>query len=51
MTDTYFLTFKDKFDEYSEAVAICHILQDEGYQAVLAGGCVRDILSIEAHSD
>ena len=51
MTDTYFSTFKDKFDEYSEAVTICHILQDEGYQAVLAGGCVRDILSNKPFND
>ena len=51
MTDTYFSKFKDKFDEYSEAVAICHILQDEGYQAVLAGGCVRDILSNKPFND
>lgn len=51
MIDNYFSTFKEKFNEYSEAVAICQILQEEGYQAVLAGGCVRDILSNKPFND
>ena len=28
--------------EYREASNICYILQSHGYEAVLAGGCVRD---------
>jgi len=37
-------------NEKAAAVSICKELQDAGFQAVFAGGCVRDmLLDIEAH--
>lgn len=42
--ERYFKKYKDKCYSYIEALSICNILQQDAYQAVLAGGCVRDII-------
>lgn len=40
----------DIVDQIETAVDVCQILHDAGHQAVLAGGCVRDmILGVEPH--
>lgn len=47
----YFKFHNEKSIEYREASNICYILQSHGYEAVLAGGCVRDILSNKKFND
>lgn len=49
--ENYFNAHIDKFCEYLQAQSICCMLQQDGYQAVLAGGCVRDLLSNIKFSD
>jgi len=43
--DDYFDERHEKFNEYMQAFSICYMLQQDKYEAVLAGGCVRDIFS------
>lgn len=45
MINKYFNAYPDKLGEYIQASSICNILQQDGFEAVLAGGCVRDILN------
>lgn len=49
--DDYFDKKHEKFFEYLQASSICYMLQRNGFEAVLAGGCVRDILSNVPFSD
>lgn len=49
--DDYFDKYEKKYNEYMEASNICHILQSHNFEAVLAGGCVRDILSNKKFND
>jgi len=49
--DDYFDNRYEKFYEYMQASSICYMLQQNGFEAVLAGGCVRDILSNVPFSD
>lgn len=51
MINKYFNAYPDKFGEYIQASSICNTLQQDGFEAVLAGGCVRDILSNVPFSD
>ncbi len=43
--DDYFDKRHEKFHEYMQASSICYMLQQNGFEAVLAGGCVRDMLN------
>jgi poly(A) polymerase len=47
----YLDTYKDKTGQFLQASSICYILQKDGFEAVLAGGCVRDILSDRKFND
>lgn len=49
--DDYFDKRHEKFHEYMQASSICYMLQQNGFEAVLAGGCVRDMLSNVPFSD
>ncbi len=49
--DDYFDNRHEKFYEYLQASSICYMLQQDGFEAVLAGGCVRDILSNRTFND
>jgi len=49
--DDYFDERHEKFHEYMQASSICYMLQQDGFEAVLAGGCVRDILSNKTFND
>lgn len=49
--DDYFDKYEKKYNEYMQACNICHILQSHNFEAVLAGGCVRDILSEKKFND
>lgn len=51
MINKYFNKYPDKLNEYIQASSICNLLQISGFEAVLAGGCVRDILSNVPFSD
>lgn len=45
MITKYFSAYPDKLYEYIQASYICYMLQMNGFEAVLAGGCVRDMLN------
>jgi len=49
--EQYFINHQEKFQEYLQALSICYMLQKDGYKAVLAGGCVRDLFSNRTFSD
>ena len=45
MITKYFSAYPNKLYEYIQASSICYMLQMNGFEAVLAGGCVRDMLN------
>lgn len=49
--DDHFDERHEKFYEYMQASSICYMLQQDGFEAVLAGECVRDILSNRTFND
>ena len=47
MITKYFSAYPNKLYEYIQASSICYMLQMNGFEAVLAGGCVWETLSLD----